>query len=134
MASLAGRQGHVGLGLRILRRPDDGVHEPKRLNPLFAGEGADHVAPERLRQDIECFLRLGEVNARGETVGRDPRNWRDDRLSSAFAHATQNEPEQLPHLVAALLRAGWVVLCLIALHQRGNRFLDHTVLRAGDDR
>jgi hypothetical protein len=91
------------------------------------------MAPERLRQDVECFLRLGEVNARGETVGRDPRSWRDDRLGSAFTHATQNEPEQLPHIVAALLRAGWVVLCLIALHQRGNRFPDHTVLRAGED-
>ena len=106
MASLTGRQGHVGPGLRILPRPDDGVHEPKRLNPLFAGEGTDHMAPERLRQDVECFLRLGEVNARGETVGRDPRSWRDDRLGSACAHATQDEPEQLPHVVAMLFRAG----------------------------
>ena len=91
------------------------------------------MAPERLRQDVECFLRLGEVNARGETVGRDLLRWPDDRLGSACAHATQDEPEQLPHVVAMLLRAGWVVLCLIALRQRGNRFLDHTVLRAGDD-
>jgi hypothetical protein len=106
MASLAGRQGHVGSGLRILPRPDDGVHEPECLNPLLAGEGADHMAPEHLRQDVECFLRLGEVDARGETVGRDLRRWRDDRLGPALAHATKDEPEQLPHVVATLLRAG----------------------------
>jgi hypothetical protein len=91
------------------------------------------MAPEGLRHDVECFLRLGEVNASGETVGRDLLRWRDDRLGPACAHATQDEPEQLPHVVAVLLRAGWAVLCLIALHQRGHRFLDHTVFRAGND-
>ena len=80
--------------------------KPERLNQLLAGQGANQMAPQHLGQDVECFLHLGQVNARGVAVRRDPLRRPDDRLGAARAHAPQDEVKQLPHVAAALFRAG----------------------------
>jgi len=62
-------------------------------------------------------------------VRRDLLRRPDDRLGPARVHAPQDEAEQLPHVAAALVRAGWG--CLIAWPEGGNRLVDHAVLSAG---
>jgi hypothetical protein len=42
----------------------------------------------------------------GVAVRRDPLRRHDDRLGAARAHAPQDEVKQLPHVAAALFRAG----------------------------
>ena len=64
------------------------------------------MAPEHLGQDVECFLYLGQVNARSVAVRRDLLRRPDNRLGPARVHAPQDEAEQLPHVAAALVRAG----------------------------
>ena len=59
---------------------------------------------------------------------------RDDRLGVALAHALDDEPEQIPHVATALLRAGCLVVRLMASLERGNRFVDYPILGAGEDR
>ena len=127
-----GGQGHVDPGHRILARPDDGVQQPELLNQLLAGQGVGQMAPQRLRQDVESSLYIGQVNARGVTVRRDLLRRPDDRLGAACAHAAQDEAEQLPHVAAALVRAVRLA-CLAALREGGDRFVDHPVLRAGEN-
>ena len=100
----AGGQSQVGPGHRILARADDGVQQPELMHQLLAGQGAFQMAPQHLRQDVECSLSLGQVNARGVTVRRDLLRRPDDRLGAARVHAAQDEAEQLPHVAAALVR------------------------------
>ena len=69
-AALA-RQDHVGSRHRVPARPEDGAHQPLRLDPLVAREGVDDMAPEHLLQDAEFSLDLGNVETGRETVRRD---------------------------------------------------------------
>jgi hypothetical protein len=82
-------------------------------------------------QGVERSLDLGDVDAGAEAVRRDLLRWRDDRLGAALVHAPQDEPEQLPQVATALLRAGCIGQRSIASVKRGKRLVDHPVLRAG---
>ena len=106
VVAVAGGQGHVGPGHRILARPGDGGQQPERLDQLLARQGVGQLAPEHLGQDDEGTLDRGQVNARGVRVRRDLLRRPDDRLGAARAHAAQHQAEQLPHLAAALIRKG----------------------------
>ena len=117
-------QGYIGSGQRIFTRPENRVHQPERLDPLVAGEGGGDMAPEHLLQDAECLLGLGKVGAGGETVRRDLLRRRDDRLGAALVHAPQDDLEQMPRTTTALLRAGCIMVCLIAPLERGNHLAD----------
>ena len=109
------------------------MHLPERLDPLLAGQGAGHLVPEHLLQDVEGPPGLGNVQAGPETVRRDLPGRRDDRLGMALAHAPDDETEQLPHVTTALLRAGCLLIPGLARFERGNRLVDHPVLGAGQD-
>ncbi len=67
-----------------------------------------------------------------ETVRRDRLRRRQQRLGAVHAHALDDEPEQIPDITTALLRAGPVV-CLIVSVERGDPFVDCPVLGAGED-
>lgn len=73
------------------------------------------------------------VGAGHEAVRRDLLGRRDDGLGVALVRALDDEPEQMPHVAAALLRAGCLVVRLIASLERGSRFVDYPVLGAGKD-
>ena len=90
------------------------------------------MAPQHLGQDVKCSLSLAEVNACGVTVRRDLLNGLMIGSGAALAHAAQDEAEQLPHVAAAIVRVVGLA-CLIALRERGHRFVDHPVLRAGEN-
>jgi hypothetical protein len=72
------------------------------------------------------------INARGVAVRRNLLRWPGDRFGASRLHAPHHKAEQLPYL-AALVRAGWLVACLIALREGSDRFVDHLVLRAGEN-
>ena len=72
------------------------------------------------------------INARGVTVRRNLLTRPDDRLGASSLHAAHHKAEQLPYL-APLVRAGWLVACLIALREGSDRFVDHLVLRADEN-
>ena len=124
---------HVGPGQGVFARPEDGIHKPQCLDPLIAGEGAGYMAPEHLRQDVECFLDLGNVAPGLEAVRRGLLAGCDDRPGVTFTHALDDELEQIPHVATALLRAGYLVVRLMASLERGNRFADDPIPGAGED-
>ena len=126
-------QCHVRPDQRVLPGAEDGVHQPERLDPLLAGQGAGHLVPEHLLQDVECPPGLGNVQASPETVRRHLPGRRDDRLRTALVHTLDDEPEQVPNETTALRRAGRLVVPRLARFERGNSPVDHPVLGAGQD-
>lgn len=125
-------QGHIGPGEGIFSCPDDGAHEPERLDPLLVGEDADHLTPEHLLQDVEYFLGLRNVGTGGETARRHLLARSCDRLGAALLHAPQDKLEQMPDIAAALLRAGRMTAYAITPFERGNRFADHPLPGTGE--
>ena len=132
-AAFPAGQGHVGPDQRVLPCAEDGVHQPERLDPLLAGQGAGHLVPEHLLQDVECPPGLGNIQAGPETVRRDLPGRRDDRLRLALVHTLDDEPEQMPHVTTALGRAGCLVVPVLARFEHGNHLVDHPILGAGQD-
>ncbi len=127
-------QGHVGPDQRVLPCAEDGMHQPERLDPLLAGQGAGHLVPKHLLQDVECPPGLGNVQAGLVTVRRDLPGPGDDRPRIALVHALDDESEQMPHVTTALCRIGCLVIPVLARFEHGNRFVDHPILGAGQDR
>ena len=132
-AAFSAGQGHIGPDQRVLPCAEDGVHLPERLDPLLAGQGAGHLVPEHLLQDVECPPGLGNIQAGPETVRRDLPGRRDDRLCLALVHALDDEPEQMPYVTTALGRAGCLVVPVLARFEHGNHLVDHPILGAGQD-
>ena len=126
-------QGHVGPDQRVLPCAEDGVHQPERLDPLLAGQGAGHLVPKHLLQDVECPPGLGNIQAGPEAVGRHLPGRRDDRLRMAIVHALDDEPEQMPHVTATLCRAGCLFVPRPARFEHGYRLVDHPILGAGQE-
>ena len=58
---------------------------------------------------------------------------RDDRLDVALMHAPDDELEQIPHVPTALLLAGCHIARVTASPERGNHFVDESILGAGKD-
>ena len=109
------------------------MHQPERLDPLLAGQRADHLVPEHLLQDVECPRGLGNIQAGPDAVGRDLPGRRDDRLRMAIVHALDHEPEQMPHVTTTLGRAGCLVVPQLARFEHGYRLVDHPILGAGQE-
>ena len=109
------------------------MHLPERLDTLLASQGAGHLVPEHLLQDVECPPGLGNVQAGPVTVHRDLPGPGDDRPCIALAHALDDESEQMPHVTTALCGIGCLVIPVLARLEHGNRFVDHPILGAGQD-
>ena len=109
------------------------MHQPERLDPLLAGQGAGHLVPEHLLQDVEYPPGLGNIQAGPEAVGRHLPGRRDDRLRMAIVYALDDEPEQMPHVTTTLCRAGCLVVPRPARFEHGYRLVDHSILGAGQE-